>query len=51
MRVRENKRRRGCRKAEKLLTLTLMRNMEDNAEGDIMTLLAADQLFTATVSP
>lgn len=25
--------------------------MEDDAEGDVMTLPAADQLFTATVSP
>lgn len=25
--------------------------MEDDAKGDIMTLLTADQLFTATVSP
>lgn len=64
--MRENKRRRGCRKkakkqereevegkikAEELLTLTVMRNMEDDAEGDMMTLLTADQLFTATVSP
>lgn len=40
-------------KAEELLTLTVMRNMEDDAEGDVMTLPAADQLFffTATVSP
>lgn len=38
-------------KAEELLTLTVMRNMEDDAEGDIMTLLTADQLFTASVSP
>lgn len=41
----------GKIKAEELLTLTVMRNMEDDAEGDIMTLLTADQLFTATVSP
>lgn len=41
----------GKIKAEELLTLAVMRNMEDDAEGDIMTLVTADQLFTATVSP
>lgn len=38
-------------KAEELLTLAVMRNTEDDAEGDILTLLTADQLFTATVAP
>lgn len=39
-------------KAKEVLTLTVMRNMEDGAKGDIMTLLFANQPlpFAATVS-
>lgn len=38
-------------KAEEFLTLAVMRDTEDDAEGDILTLLTADQLFTATKTP
>lgn len=39
----ERKRERGEIKAKEVLTLAVMRNMEDGAEGDIMTLQSANQ--------
>lgn len=39
----ERKRERGEIKAKEVLTLAVMRNMEDSAEGDIMTLQSANQ--------
>lgn len=42
-RGRDAERKRGEKEAKEVLTLAVMRNMEAGAEGDIMTLLSANQ--------